>query len=871
MYRCRFILLIIFISTISNAQQVILSSAKVHELYNQGEAYFNNNDFEHAIPVLEEIQVLYKKRGKISEYLKCEEMLCVSYENLAMYDKAIETKLDGINIRHTMMISDEDLDYAMQLGTLAHLYGIIGNYKEAINYSISSLKLKKKILGDDNEHVITSLLNTAHYYVLIGDYENAVSYIKEVETIQNSSNNVTILNMMASICSRLMMYDEALELQNRCVNILERDKESKDYYVALQNLALYNSYCNNIDLAIDYGEKSLRIQEYLGNKKTPYYSIGLNNLCYYYIRNKSYEKAINIAQDALNLNSELYVKNHENKINTEINLAWLYSEMNDVSKSFFYIEKVTEDYRQLILEKFKTLTKWERQYYWIKTRNWFLYQLPEYAIKYKSSKTTESLYDGVLLSKGLLLDSERSIADFVVSQGDNNIRNIYKDYIYLRTQADSSGISHVLKDSITEVLKQKENELLILCNESGDYTKRFKIHWDDIKQKLKSNELAVEFVKADSCYLALIISSELQSPQMIEININKDFKYLNIYEQSNIIWKPIFDRFNDKSKVYFSPDGVLYNIPIESLPEPSSSKLLSDRYDFLRLSSTRELVNIQNTLTYPYDVFLFGGISYDASDLYVTEGQTNDKVDLAISIDFTKIRGSLGSLQYLPGSLDEVISVSKLFASTISNENLHLFTEDKGRESIIKNIKLKNPFILHIATHGFFYSETDTTDYYQLSPVLNNEEGNNKSYEENVLAHSGLFLAGAQTSLDNENTKNYDNGILTSQEISLLDLRGLDLVTLSACETGLGDVTSDGVFGLQRGFKKAGVNSILMSLWKVDDEATCKLMTEFYSNWIAKKMTKHDALEAAKKNVRETKGWEDPKYWAAFILLDAID
>lgn len=115
-----------------------------------------------------------------------------------------------------------------------------------------------------------------------------------------------------------------------------------------------------------------------------------------------------------------------------------------------------------------------------------------------------------------------------------------------------------------------------------------------------------------------------------------------------------------------------------------------------------------------------------------------------------------------------------------------------------------------------------------------------------------------------------DNKLMSS-EISLLNLHGLDLVTLSACDSGLGDITGDGVFGLQRGFKKAGANSILMSLWKVDDEATCKLMTEFYSNWIGKKMTKHDALEAAKKTVRETKGWEDPKYWASFILLDGLD
>ena len=138
----------------------------------------------------------------------------------------------------------------------------------------------------------------------------------------------------------------------------------------------------------------------------------------------------------------------------------------------------------------------------------------------------------------------------------------------------------------------------------------------------------------------------------------------------------------------------------------------------------------------------------------------------------------------------------------------------------------------------------------------------------------GLLMAGAADYLFGDGiAKEQEDGILTAKEISKLDFRGLGTVILSACETALGDITGDGVFGLQRGFKKAGANSILMSLWKVDDVATCLLMTEFYKNWIGEGKTKHDALELAKQSVRshKEKGWDDPKYWAAFILLDALD
>ena len=137
-------------------------------------------------------------------------------------------------------------------------------------------------------------------------------------------------------------------------------------------------------------------------------------------------------------------------------------------------------------------------------------------------------------------------------------------------------------------------------------------------------------------------------------------------------------------------------------------------------------------------------------------------------------------------------------------------------------------------------------------------------------------MSGALDIGENDSKKGYkdnDDGILTAREISDLDFNGVTLATLSACQTAQGTISNEGVFGLQRGFKMAGVKSLLMSLWQVDDEATCLLMTEFYKNWIGEGKTKHDALELAKQSVRshKEKGWDDPKYWAAFILLDALD
>ena len=293
---------------------------------------------------------------------------------------------------------------------------------------------------------------------------------------------------------------------------------------------------------------------------------------------------------------------------------------------------------------------------------------------------------------------------------------------------------------------------------------------------------------------------------------------------------------------------------------------MSEHYRLFRLSNTRELLGKRTHKKNTEKAFLMGGISYY---LDKTEWEhLAKKESLVIDDDRPNLRSlpllrdiSRGAMEELSGTEQEIDDiVSQLSRHHISHLSLK---GGDASEGAFKCLDGADYSILHVATHGFYHQQKIDSH----ADTFNDEEYIN-------MERSGLLLAGAFSTLHGEQRPDdVDDGILTAAEISRLDLTKAEMVVLSACETALGDITGEGVFGLQRGFKKAGANSILMSLWKVDDEATCLLMTEFYRNWIGEKMTKHDALEEAKKTVRshKEKGWDDPKYWAAFILLDALD
>ncbi len=499
--------------------------------------------------------------------------------------------------------------------------------------------------------------------------------------------------------------------------------------------------------------------------------------------------------------------------------------LDDRQRIFKAVQKNVE-------QNFTYLTMTERSSYWNKyypiTRAMFTFA---HMFNDWNSSFTDELFNQQLLSKGLLITTENTLQRAI----DNNaaLKSKYQEIRELRILSMNDRTSP--SDAETAIIEadRKERSLGESANAIHQYMDFLKIHQSDVKNSLKSDEVAIEFAdyrigKDSIMYAALIMSPKWEHCLFLPLVEERTLTVHNA-NLTESIWKPIIDKLNDDvKKIYFAPTGSLYLIPIESMAFPDGS-LISDKYQLYRLSSTRWLAYESNT-SVGTDAIVYGGLRYD--------------MDIEDMLADANTRKVMKSLPYLEGTKTEAIAIADIINN--SNKNIHaeIKLEKEGTETSFKLLDGKQKRIIHIGTHG--------------------------SYENN----GRLYFAGANNKyLGDDIPEGLDDGILTSMEISELNLSGLDLITLSACQTGLGEVTSDGVSGLQRAFKKAGAQSILMSLWEVNDEATSMLMTEFYKNWICIGVTKHDALEMAKRTVRSRKDkeWDNPYYWAAFVLLDSVD
>lgn len=592
-----------------------------------------------------------------------------------------------------------------------------------------------------------------------------------------------------------------------------------------------------------------------------------------YIKIKRQEQSVLLKKE--------YFKNNSIYLKSLLDLSQSYAERQRYVKSQNYHSLAYSAYVNLIEQELCTLCESERRSYW-NIASQYIYKTLDVANTYSKqnvfqigNRITSDAYNAILLSKGILLNSTRSFEDFILSS--NNLKAL--DYLFERKEQQSTSASQEVLDSLDYIILEE------LKSQGQAYTLPYLSYtWKDVCSQLGEKDIAIEFyrtlkgdygvmcVKRNWKFPRVVALKDLSKSDMLwacnnllqEAQTDSTKIYQELRQITRDVWPHKLTKYfpkKDDGNIYFSADGELLIKSIEYLPtckyhgktkEYKHHTCMHDIYNLYRLSSTRELINNKDELkSNSIKAAIYGGLSYAMDTASMINNQK--KYPEAIIYQKSQILAQRDlALDSLPGSRIEAKKIKELIQDLDSTtHDANLYEGDEGTEASFKSQGGKGNTLIHVATHGFFEKYPDK----RTDPLL----------------QCGLLMSGANHKVFNRTIpQGIDDGILTALEISILNFRGLDLITLSACETGLGRIDLDGVFGLQRGLKMADANSILMSLWKVDDEATCALMIDFYSHWLSGK-SKHEALRSAVDNLRANPKWASPKYWAAFILLDGIN
>ena len=408
--------------------------------------------------------------------------------------------------------------------------------------------------------------------------------------------------------------------------------------------------------------------------------------------------------------------------------------------------------------------------------------------------------------------------------------------------------------------------------------------WQDIQNKLKRGDAAIEFIQygeGDDQRMAALLVKQVGKP--IFVPLTSPDKILavagkalgstkrndkdRLYSDSTLhsmVWTPeLCHSIDGVSRLYFAPDGYIHRLAIEYMPQVEAIATY-------RLSSTRRLMETVRRNSAINSILAFGAINYDLD-------KNSGEIDSNDSKAFSNYIG-----KYFP-KLNESTDETKAILSEHNNSADSIVSGAKASELVFRQLAPGYSSIL-LSTHGDFC--VDTPMETDLKPSVSDD-----SMSKNILAFSGINSHLRDTKFD---ASTQSDGILSAKELSSLDLSNCLLFTASACQSALGEITSDGVFGLQRGLKNAGVDAMLLSLWNVNSEATSVLMKTFYHN-LNSGMTLKKAFDKARNALltdqpvetteyvfdpatlafrsvmSDNRSFNAPQFTNAFILIDAID
>ncbi|MEZ5103511.1 MAG: CHAT domain-containing protein [Draconibacterium sp.] len=832
--------------------------------------------------------------GIIKSTYEFHEKRISNYENISSNTRRGFSKAENIE--------DIEETYAFTLSRIGLLLDKGYNYQDAITFynTTNSDNSKGPIESTDDflsrkQMEVNTLIRAEMYHTAEHEAKQIVKRMEEEGLTENIYYESFLVDLL-TIYQQLNLYDEKWDTVQKLKTINQEDylvEEATILYFKKEYekaAVLYAKLCNNtketapeyFSYIISYShslsligqtEKAISLlTDYLTvvRENLEYYVDGvITFLAYLHYENKEYAKAVKYYEEYYNKN----INNPALVAAYALPMSICYLKTGDVKKADKFLQDGVEN------SKKSTLTT--LLYFTEENRKDFLEQNSYYADavfrhldkRYEeNSSISSTVCDYILLTKEIGLNTIRAIRKESVNSDNKEYYALYNKWMDSRNQLFNPNIA-INKDSLKDLTRAYEKEILLKLSQTITKNDKFKdISWQNIQEKLKTDEIAIEFVvfnKKDidpdtQQYGALVITKTCKTPFYIRLcsetelkkvlEIDSDASEKNkielIYNESvtglsNLIWKPLEPLLSNISKIYYSPAGLLHSVSFISLTN-ADNKRLGDIYKLSRLNNTYYIVDKPFDIQFK-SIALFGGMDYS-----IYQGSTTSNKDAN--------RGFNGAFSTLPNTLVEINALDQILSSNNIKTKKYLAgdaVEEKFKEEV-----LLTDDILHISTHAFYLKPLDEDELFATELY---GYGIHKM-ENNPMNRSGLVFSGANYYWETgKNFQEKEDGIVTANDIANLDLSNVKLVVLSACETGIGEnTTSEGVYGMQRAFKLAGVNHLILSLWQVDDVATQEFMEFFYSN-----LVNSDSIEKAMMQARLKlkEKYPDPYFWGAFEYI----
>ncbi|MCF8245254.1 MAG: CHAT domain-containing protein [Saprospiraceae bacterium] len=901
-----------------------MDSARYAEvLDNLADVYYKTGRYEEAEPLYLNVKNIREKiYGVHPEYGRILNDLATLYSDMARFEEAERWYLRGMEVQEAT-IGKESSDYAWSLSNLGLLYKDMGRYEDAERSLLEARQIWEKMTGPKSPEYGTCLDNLASLYYKLGLFEAAEPLYKEALDIRRKEDEKGMefsvsLNNLAVLYMAKEDYKEAEPFYKLSKTNIEKTtgKENATYAWTLNNLGILYDKMGRYATADSLLSEARIVRKKILGKNHPDYANTLEDLASLYQKIKNPEAALKLHLEAKAIFEKTFDKSHPRYEECIRNLAVLYQEQGNHELAGPLMLEANDLQRSLLVKSTRYLSERELAANAITFASGldglysFARQKP--AINFKLSSV---LFDNTIFHKGFLLTASNQVKHLALRDSASSMRYELLTSYHRRLAAEYA--KPIEERAGVATLEQKANELekelVRTVSGFGEATKQ--VTWQEVQSKLQPGEAVVEFVhyqyrtpeSTDSVfYSALVLQPGDATPKFVHLCEEKSLDSLfgagtarrsdfvadlyNYHERGatplgkpnkslyELLWQPLEGELKSVKTIYFSPSGLIHRLNLGAIAL-NKKESLAERYKLIQLISTRQLVVPCEVKILNQEALVFGAVKYEL-DTAIIQSQpvgiteealaSRNRASKGLSLTYTDSTargGPLGFLEYTEEEIAYVELSLKVGGIQTTVRKGYEATEEAFKTTGMVN---HSPRVIHIATHGYFFPDPkESGNRLQLAPTKVGGSEPVFKISDNPMLRSGLILSGGNYAWETGKPlrPNMEDGILTAYEICQMNLSNTELVVLSACETGLGDIKgNEGVYGLQRAIKIAGAKYLIMSLWQVPDKQTSLLMKAFYEKWLEDKMSVKDALLAAQKARRDN--GDDPFYWAGFVLVE---